>query len=1508
MSVLPAELLAGITDAAALRSLFVALGYDEQQKVAYTSRTLDWPDNVAVELRGRAFDLLADADDGQFQILLLPPTDEVQGLSKELTRRLYTTLEQRLVEGVLVLPDQTWGAIELVLLADTRPLDQRTTPLNDFLRFSFDPRALRPHQQIALALLNATGAGPGELSVLAAKAFRRAQQERFFRSVNVFGTYYLEQRIATDPPVRGRWAALAGEMPALRAALVGADIPAVLTSLGWSVLPSATSGLPERLAANGAEAALLATLPDGHPLDQPISATSYPQLALLAALEKEKQAGGVVWAVLTNGRQWRLYSAITASISGTFYEVDLADMLAYGGDDDLRLFAAFFGATGLATDFARVVLKSSETLAKEVGESLKKLVFSQVFALLANAIADDLKRRTLYIGDAAQLELIRRATLVLLYRILFLLYAESMRLLPTLHKEYYPHSLTFLLSEIAVHPFTPTHLQKPMGPTAFWAWEHVQALCGAVSDGRAAWGVPKYNGGLFSDGAGDENPQRAPHMLLASASLGAMDLCKALRLLGLDPATANARSVDEARQLIDYAALDVRRLGSIYEGLLEYRLAEKADGTLELLHTRDERRASASYYTPDYIVAYIVEQAVGPVLEERAKRFATVMERLPAARRELERATANEGNERISIQTAKANSDDARKRVAGLEHEAVETLLDIKILDPAMGSGHFLVEAVNFVTDRLIVILNQYQEGNPLLARLAVIKREIRASLREQGVDALIPDEQLNNVNLLRRLVMKRCVFGVDLNDMAVELARLSLWLTSFTVGAPLNFLDHHLKWGNSLIGARVQAVQQAMEGKDVGIGTQLDMFTSGSAFKEMLDLAGFIEELVGIADANAQQVEQSEQLYRAYEASVVPVKRLLDLWVSRSFGSKEANDLISLYSGNSSDVGRLKAALTGDVLLSHASQRRAIERARELFIQHRFLHWDLDFPEVFINLQAKAWRPADEAGFDAVIGNPPYDILKRGQSDTLTTQFIEFVRNWPEYKNVLSSMLNIFHLMVVRFVSLTALNRIVSQIVPLSLMSDYTAAGVRKHLMGNTELLEIQAFPQKDNSDDRVFPEAKLSTCIFVARSGSNTTNISCFVHPGKYIQPTSPKMTIFLNDVKRFDPDNLTIPMGTPEETLLLTKLYNRKTSIPMSKYVDVLVGEIDMTLDRSLAKPEKDEYELLKGAHVQRYLQREKPKQGVREWIDYAKFKVRYGNASKMLLHKQDRIVFQAITGTDDSRRLKATSVSKGFFLANSLNYFALQAPNVSQFYILALINGRFLEWRFRLTSTNNNVNNYEVLALPVPAIAFTTPAPQRTALLDEAKALYERSLAAKGTVPAGWRGWRERWATLWAWADARLPQLADGAPDTAGEQSDAVHDLLAHLAERMIALNKQKQVGAAAFTGWLEAETGSVVEEWVLKTVVQSFWEEPWEKIDRALQKNRGKFMQTQGLRGRQVDAALVPLARAARGRWETETAALAPTLAALTATDRLIDLLVYRLYGLTDEEIDLVEGL
>ncbi len=137
--------------------------------------------------------------------------------------------------------------------------------------------------------------------------------------------------------------------------------------------------------------------------------------------------------------------------------------------------------------------------------------------------------------------------------------------------------------------------------------------------------------------------------------------------------------------------------------------------------------------------------------------------------------------------------------------------LDVRVLDPAMGSGHFLVEVVDYVSNRLIDFLNGWSEQPGLGAAGTDARRT--SSTRSTRQHVTIDADRLTRVALLKRAVLKRCVYGVDLNAMAVELAKVSLWLDAFTLGAPLSFLDHHLKWGNSLIGARIRRGAAALEG-----------------------------------------------------------------------------------------------------------------------------------------------------------------------------------------------------------------------------------------------------------------------------------------------------------------------------------------------------------------------------------------------------------------------------------------------------------------------------------------------------------------------------------------------------------------------------------------------------------------------------------------------------------------------------------------------------------------------
>ena len=314
-----------------------------------------------------------------------------------------------------------------------------------------------------------------------------------------------------------------------------------------------------------------------------------------------------------------------------------------------------------------------------------------------------------------------------------------------------------------------------------------------------------------------------------------------------------------------------------------------------------------------------------------------------------------------------------------------------------MGSGHFLVNAVDHLTDGIIRRMQVYHDThpdvpwdwNPVQRLIERMRREILEEMARQGI--AIDPARLDDTALLTRLVMKRCIYGVDLNPLAVELAKLSLWLHSFTVGAPLSFLDHHLRWGNSVIGTDVRTVEAAMRGEGreskattesrrlaeargeapaaPAVITQFGLFQG--PFAGLLDLTAMMVEVAERADTTLADVQESAEAYAVFQSELLPYKQALDLWVSQYFDegrkTKDQGPAVEFMKEHSGDV---LPALRGEIAVDER-YGQAIARARELWEQQRFFHWDLEFPEVFIDLAGRDW--AADGGFDAMIGNPPY-------------------------------------------------------------------------------------------------------------------------------------------------------------------------------------------------------------------------------------------------------------------------------------------------------------------------------------------------------------------------------------------------------------------------------------------------------------------------------------------------------------------------------------------------------
>lgn len=681
--------------------------------------------------------------------------------------------------------------------------------------------------------------------------------------------------------------------------------------------------------------------------------TTAPSTQMLRYLRRidDTSQGKLRWGILTNGTRWRLYWAGARSISEEFLEIDLGRALALDGGPDLfidgetrdhwlRVFACMFGREAfLRTGFDQ---KSFHDRARadaafyeeRVAASLSRLVFDEVFPALARAIASA--------APEASLDDVRDAALILLYRLLFLLYAEDRNLLPVSDSRYDDYALRPLRIEIGDRVSNG----DTFSGTAAKVWSHVSDLSRIIDKGDASVGIPPYNGGLFS-GTG------AP--LLSTARIADDVMAPALDALSYERSSGQ-------RRYINYRDLSVQQLGSIYERLLEFEIVREvavADaGHLTVRPNLFARKNSGSYYTPDELVGLILDETLEPLIAEHRGAFHAALEGLdPEDTPEMQRGALR-------------------------EVDPAEAILSLRVCDPAMGSGHFLVSLVDTLADHVLEAMAEAAalgaDGDytsPLAGEIEKIRATILRNAR--AAKWTIDESHLDDRHIVRRMVLKRCVYGVDKNPMAVELAKVALWLHTFTVGAPLSFIDHHLHAGDSLFGLWVRdAIDKA--GK---LGGEL-LWNEALANAQRQALAMKTIEMA--TDAEIAEAHRSAEMWTDVEFQVGPLdsfvsfmhaldwldlnkdqKRLVRLWLDGQFGEP-----LPIARGRATPTqGRTKP----EEIEGFSDIWR---RARDLISEERFLNWQISFPGVWDD-----WAGKERVGgFDAVVGNPPWDRIKLQQ------------------------------------------------------------------------------------------------------------------------------------------------------------------------------------------------------------------------------------------------------------------------------------------------------------------------------------------------------------------------------------------------------------------------------------------------------------------------------------------------------------------------------------------------
>ena len=669
--------------------------------------------------------------------------------------------------------------------------------------------------------------------------------------------------------------------------------------------------------------------------------------------------GRIRFGILTNGRVWRLYDRRARPRAGGFFEADLAELLQPGDEDGLRVFLLLFGrdsftlqGTATAT-FLETAVAEGRRYEESVAHDLSSVVFERVFPRLVAAIADAARADTL--AEA------RSAALIFLYRLLFVLYAEDRGLLPVNDTRYDDYGLRKRVREDVARRMAEG---DTFSATAGHYYNRLTELFRQIDRGDESIGLPPYDGGLFT-------PEAAP--VLERIRLPDTVVAEIIHDLSHTPVGADEHG---ARRFVNYRDMSVQQLGSIYERLLEREPVRTGDGDVEVRLDSYARKDSGSFYTPQELVDLIVDRTLKPLAEERLRTF---------------EARAQE------LATDHRPKADRMAALARLDPAAA--VLRLKVLDPAMGSGHFLVSAVDFLSDYVAELIEyvpgvpEWLDGayeSPLVGRIAEIRRGILH--RARAGNWIIDVAQLTDQAIIRRMVLKRCIYGVDKNRLTVELAKVSLWLHSFTVGAPLSFLDHHLRCGDSLLGIRVRDAIRELD--------RLGGLFAGSAMAGAEVAAEGMARIEEMSDADVVEVHESASAFREVEETTADLRGLLDClcgfqWMTAGMKAKARSrfetPMAATLSRKPTDAYRIlaqgpDARSEGDaevdpghwaMLEQHWREARGIAR------REGFLHWEAAFPGVWRHWQNR--RP--EGGFDAVIGNPPWDRIKLQEVEWFATR-----------------------------------------------------------------------------------------------------------------------------------------------------------------------------------------------------------------------------------------------------------------------------------------------------------------------------------------------------------------------------------------------------------------------------------------------------------------------------------------------------------------------------------------
>jgi type I restriction-modification system DNA methylase subunit len=1146
------------------------------------------------------------------------------------------------------------------------------------------------------------------------------------KNKGLFSTLFidlLKEQTTLNDAARGRMATLAQKWQSLdpnnAETLWDSFLKQALSYL--SFVPSDSSSQPgmfplyEDYGFSNCVSVLFLVPPDSN-IDNTSVGNFYPA-KLMAQLEQRN----LNWGILTDGAKWRLYSVKSSRPFEDYVELPLDTALEDSDEAEYGLFERFFHIESFtANDLENDVSQQDESLRltkcrldgdrdkseKVLDEKVKTPFLSQVDEVLqyiCNGFIHDTQKTGEEYTEEERGEIFESAV-KLIYRCLFLFYAEARKLLPSEPDKsdlYQSHSIQTICNEARKFRWGERN-----DTDQFDLWKHLKGLVDAVNEGDPEYGIMGYNGGLFDD---QEEPFLGQHQLRNDF------LARALYLLAFVEPMDNESSQE---YVIPYEDLEVRHLGELYENILEYtvqladadsyrRRSKKGVSILlasqtskqtgdTLIQKGDvyfgesalERKQTGSYYTPESLVRFLNEKTIiQPLAEIFENKYRLRYQEL------LEQAKHGH--------THDLRRGAAQSAAALVDQFVEQQVLNFKVCDPAMGSGHFLVDAANQMTRLVVAFLEEIPSV--------------------EGTNSSIS----SHPNEWRRQITRHCIYGVDLNPLAVTLAKLSLWLNCFASDHKLTFLDYHIRHGNSLIGIRSleQLAKIPMRKKDPKKKLQAKFqlsFPFGNFAQVLGEAASEVSQISYIDEDDTDT--QKVMLEHALE-SMSDLRPIADLYTAYLMDSTVQHD----------DYKDLFERLAKGMSLSETLNFNLpglMKKVENLKASHHYYHWPLEFPDVFV--------PGKEGGFSATVGNPPWDVISPNSGEFYqeydpnfrkyrkqdANKVIEklhdenpviaqkwnayrdhiegqrgYLRNGAAYKCQGGGDINTFKLFLEQFFVLLSSVGKLGIIVPSSFYTDKGCRALRQMFFERSSIDFLYCL---ENRWPTVFPsvDGRFKFVVFSSKRGSKTTQFKCafMEHDQERLwEIDNSPLKITVDQISLFSPDSMSVPEFKSEKELILAATrYKNNPSLAsvLRENWDVnfkrefhMTGDSHLFIKSSERQLKDDIIPLIEGKQL---------------WLLTNKFSepnnwMEKNNTSLKPTSSKTRVVYRALAAATNERTFIVAVLPGGYPTAHTTNICPL--PNEHALIVASIQSSMVWDWLVR-SKVTTSISIFVLEQLPFP----------------------------------------------------------------------------------------------------------------------------------------------------------------------------------------------------------------